>query len=177
MTFESIFVTVGTTQFDALIAEFCTPKVYEVLKSVGCKNLTIQHGRGKLDNEKFTELMKGIHVKTYDLKSSIAKDIEQADLVISHAGAGSCIDVLTAGRPLLVIINEGLADNHQTELAEQLCSDGYLFYCTPPQLAEALTKFDPKKLKPYEKGNVKEFVKFLDKFMFGDDIEDDNDED
>ncbi|WAQ94271.1 ALG13-like protein [Mya arenaria] len=44
--------------------------------------------------------------------------------------AGSCLETLGAGRKLLVVINEGLMDNHQLELANQLHLDGHLHYCT-----------------------------------------------
>lgn len=45
-------------------------------------------------------------------------------------GAGSCLEVLGAGKPLLVVINDKLMDNHQLELAKQLQADGHLLYCT-----------------------------------------------
>lgn len=164
MVFNNIFVTVGTTQFNALISFICTIEFYQVLKQLGCKKLTIQHGKGKV-NEQRLEEFKDIDVNTYELKSTIAKDVAQADLVISHAGAGSCIEVLRAGKPLLVVVNDQLADNHQVELAEQLCKDGYLHFCTPSQLTEALSNFDSSTLKKYEDGRVKEFVRYLDEFM------------
>lgn len=85
--------------------------------------------------------------------------------VISHAGAGSCIDVLTRGKPLLVVINETLMANHQMELAEQLSRDNYLVYTTVDQLAETLKSFDVAKLKKYDKGNVDKFIDYLDDAM------------
>ena len=45
-------------------------------------------------------------------------------------GAGSCLEVLEAGKPLVVVVNEKLMDNHQIELAQQLYNDGHLLYCT-----------------------------------------------
>lgn len=167
MPFENIFVTVGTTQFDALIQKISSTELRETFKQIGCKKLTIQTGTGDVPTD-LKEIYGSdgtITLKTYELKSSIAKDIEQADLVISHAGAGSCIEVLRAEKPMLTVINDKLADNHQVELAEQLCKEGYLFFCTPKRLAEALKQLDPTKLKKYEEGHVKDFVQYLDKFM------------
>uniref|UniRef100_A0A336LA32 UDP-N-acetylglucosamine transferase subunit ALG13 n=1 Tax=Culicoides sonorensis TaxID=179676 RepID=A0A336LA32_CULSO len=167
MPFENIFVTVGTTQFEALIKKIATTELRETFKEIGCKKLTIQTGTGDVPSDIYEIYGSDgtITLKTYELKSSIAKDIEQADLVVSHAGAGSCIEVLRAGKPLLTVTNDELADNHQVELAEQLCNEGYLFFCTPKKLDFALRLFDASKLKKYEEGNVKEFVKYLDKFM------------
>lgn len=101
----------------------------------------------------------------YDYKNSLASDISDADLVISHAGAGSCLEVLEAGKPLLVVTNNQLMDNHQAELANALQKRGYAFACTPDTLLEALENLDPKRLNPYEKGDVKILLNFLDRVM------------
>lgn len=45
-------------------------------------------------------------------------------------GAGSVLDALGAGKPLLVVVNDQLMSNHQVELAQRLYQDGYLHYCT-----------------------------------------------
>lgn len=85
--------------------------------------------------------------------------------MISHAGAGTCIDVLTKGKPLIVVINDTLMNNHQVELAEQLSKDNYLNHTTVSQLPAMLKSFDFTKLKTYEKGNVDKFVEYLDDVM------------
>ncbi|KAJ8974502.1 hypothetical protein NQ317_018098 [Molorchus minor] len=87
---------------------------------------------------------------------NFVNEIQSSDLIISHAGAGTCLEVLRQKRPLIVVINEDLMDNHQTELAEQLCNDGYLYYSICDTLCEVLQK-DLSKLKPYPEP---------DKFLF-----------
>lgn len=48
---------------------------------------------------------------------------------VSLVGAGSCLETLEKGKPLIVVINDKLMDNHQLELAKQLHRDGYVLYC------------------------------------------------
>jgi len=38
------------------------------------------------------------------------------------------LEVLGAGKPLVVVINEDLMANHQMELASKLFDEGHLFY-------------------------------------------------
>ncbi|XP_009958580.1 PREDICTED: UDP-N-acetylglucosamine transferase subunit ALG13 homolog, partial [Leptosomus discolor] len=68
-------------------------------------------------------------VEVFRFKDSLAQDLERADLVISHAGAGSCLETLEKGKPLIVVINEKLMDNHQLELAKQLHRGGHVLCC------------------------------------------------
>lgn len=48
---------------------------------------------------------------------------------VSSVGAGSCLEALEKGKPLIVVINEKLMNNHQLELAKQLHKDGHVLYC------------------------------------------------
>lgn len=50
-------------------------------------------------------------------------------LSVSSVGAGSCLETLEKGKPLIVVINEKLMNNHQLELAKQLHKDGHVLYC------------------------------------------------
>lgn len=168
--FPNVFVTVGTTRFDELITALFTDNVLSALHQIGCKKLTIQFGNGFEIAESAIETAKqqfGIDCEYYRLKPTISDDIRKSNLVVSHAGAGSCIEVLSAKKPLLVVINENLMDNHQTELAEQLFNDGYLFYCTPKTLSETLKNQHGAlaSLREYEPGNVRAFVKHLNDLM------------
>lgn len=170
--FPSIFVTVGTTRFDELIDAIITDELLTLLQRVQCKLLKIQYGAGKsIDTDAIERVRRqySINIECYDLKANILADINASDLVISHAGAGSCIEVLTSKRPLIVVVNERLMNNHQTELAQQLFIDGYLLYCSTQTLANALNDLDIKisQLKPYEPGhrNMIKFVHHLNTVM------------
>lgn len=125
---KTVFVTVGTTSFDDLIESITCPETVQALKARGYERLVLQVGRGSLLPA--ADSCPHVRLEAFRFKSSIAEDIEQADLVISHAGAGSCLEVLGAGKPLLVVVNDKLMDNHQLELARQLHMDSHLLYCT-----------------------------------------------
>jgi len=172
LTFANVFLTVGTTRFDDLVDVALSHEALVLLKEHGCRQLTVQYGAGKaIDAQDVDGIWKthAIKVDCYDFKANIASDIASSDLVLSHAGAGSCIEVLTAKKPLIVVVNDKLMHNHQVELAQQLHIDGYLCYCTPNTLTDLLEHLDHRmtSLKPYEPihGNMAKFVDNLKSLM------------
>lgn len=169
---HSVFVTVGTTQFPDLIDAIVSDEILTRLQQVQCKVLRIQYGAGKPIDTTTTDRIQqqySIRVECFDFKANILADIASSDLIVSHAGAGSCIEVLTAKKPLIVVVNDRLMHNHQTELAQQLSIDGYLLYCSPNTLADTMNDLDRKltSLKPYESGhnNMTKFVNHLNTIM------------
>lgn len=168
--FNRIFITVGTTQFNELIRTILSDDTLQQFTKLHCKNLVIQYGTGdEIPQSVIDSALQnhGIRIDCYRLKAQILDDIRDSDLVISHAGAGSCIEVLNAGKPLVVVVNDRLMDNHQTELAEQLYKDGYLLFCTPNSLLETINDLDKQveTLRPYERGNTNKFVNHLNALM------------
>ncbi|NXG64628.1 ALG13 transferase, partial [Hemiprocne comata] len=101
----------------------------------------------------------------FRFKDSLAEDLRRADLVISHAGAGSCLETLEEGKPLVVVINDKLMNNHQLELAKQLHRDGHVLYCNCSTLVETLRTMDLTTLKPFPPGQPEKFALFLDKVV------------
>ncbi|XP_063169430.1 UDP-N-acetylglucosamine transferase subunit ALG13 homolog [Candoia aspera] len=158
---KSAFVTVGTTSFDELITAVTAPEATQALQDLGYNKLVLQVGRGKECPDSFSTATFTLEV--FRFKNSLSEDVERAELVISHAGAGSCLEVLEAGKPLLVVINDKLMDNHQLELARQLHKDGHLFYCTSRTLVDMLKSMDLSTLKPFLPGQPEKFAAFLDK--------------
>ncbi|XP_033109501.1 UDP-N-acetylglucosamine transferase subunit ALG13 homolog [Anneissia japonica] len=157
------FVTVGTTSFDAVIETVSSLPITTQLERLGYTKVILQIGRGTFEPEKISR--RDFRLEYYRYKDSITEDIKQADLIISHAGAGSVMETLEAGKPLIVVVNELLMGNHQIELAYQLYEDGHLQYCTCSTLLDTLKNFDESNLKPYPKGQPENFARFLDKAM------------
>ncbi|XP_038159907.1 UDP-N-acetylglucosamine transferase subunit ALG13 homolog [Cyprinodon tularosa] len=160
---KTVFVTVGTTRFDELIESVTSPEVTRILKARGYERLVLQVGRGAFVPD--ADSCAHLSVEAFRFKDSIAEDMRQADLIISHAGAGSCLEALGAGKPLLVVVNDKLMDNHQLELARQLHMDHHLLYCTCSTLIETLKNMDLSVLQPFPPGQPKNFADFLDKAL------------
>lgn len=178
---KRVFVTVGTTKFPKLIDTVTTKDVLETLIALNYNFVQIQTGKDfssvHIDPEiTFTsKIIKDSDSTTLTFADKITlkydqyfenfeKEIENCDLVISHAGAGTCLEVLYKRKPLIVVINEDLMDNHQIELADELEKNGYLFYCTCNSLKDALKK-DFAQLKVYPKSKDFVFSNFVDKCM------------
>ncbi|NXW16420.1 ALG13 transferase, partial [Circaetus pectoralis] len=103
----------------------------------------------------------------FRFKDSLAGGLRRADLVISHAGGGPsfCLETLEEGKPLIVVTNEKLMNNHQLELAKQLHRDGHVLYCNCRYGAATLQSMDLGGLKPYPPGQPEKWGGFLDKVV------------
>jgi len=108
----------------------------------------------------------GFHkIETFGISLSIGEYMQLADLVISHAGAGSVLEALEKRKYLIVVTNDLLMDNHQIELAEQLYKDEHLYYCTCQNLLHIIRTMDLAKLKPFTNDKSAEIANFIDKIM------------
>lgn len=153
-----VFVTVGSTRFDALVQTVLSDHLLDVLRTKGYRSLDVQCGNSDFDPSLLRRDADDHWQRTGDpeasvwrFKPSLKEDYERADLIISHAGAlaasnhyparryqhercsspaspgsGTIIDVLRLGKPLIVIPNPTLLDNHQAELSDALEGLGHL---------------------------------------------------
>ena len=80
-------------------------------------------------------------------------------------GAGCISEALSCNKPLIVVVNEKLMDNHQFELAKQLAIDNYLIYCICDHLKDVLETKDFTSLKKYSPGDPKLLADFLDDIL------------
>ena len=157
---KRVFVTVGTTKFDKLIQTVSSPDILNHLLRLGYSYVQFQTGNSNFQRTNVPGLTTAYETYFDDFDDQI----ERANLIISHGGAGTCLEVLRKNKPLIIVINDSLMDNHQTELAEQLEEDGYLYQCMCHTLEDTLKK-DLGKLKPYSKPQNDAFKLYLDKCM------------
>ncbi|RCK60683.1 UDP-N-acetylglucosamine transferase subunit ALG13 [Candida viswanathii] len=152
----TVLVTTGATvTFTSLIETILTPEFISSLTNAGVTNLIIQYGNeikhskhistqffkkqlessdlvscGKFDASqdlnKIVLQNDSIKIVAFPYDSNISDFINKSDVVISHAGTGSIIDTLRNNKKLIVVVNDKLMDNHQSEIANEFAK---LQYC------------------------------------------------
>ncbi|KAL5729732.1 N-acetylglucosaminyldiphosphodolichol N-acetylglucosaminyltransferase [Ranunculus cassubicifolius] len=139
---RSVFVTVGTTSFDALVKTVDTQEVKEKLYSKGYTHLLIQMGRGSFIPTNCIHLYNMLFL-----------------------GSGSIFESLRLGKPLIVVVNEDLMDNHQSELAEELAERKHLFCGSPQTLLDTIETMDLDALTSYPPADAKPLAKLINRFL------------
>ena len=87
--------------------------------------------------------------------------MSQADLIISHAGAGSILEGLKLRKRMIVVVNSTLMHNHQQELAQELDQRKHLVATTPDMLCKALMTMRDCELLPMPDADTNIFPRFL----------------
>jgi len=137
----NVFVTVGTTSFDPLVE-------------------TVD--QGKYASSALIQIADGIYEPTvaqwFTFQPGIQKHIDQADVVVCHAGAGSIFRLLESGIVPLVVPNTVRRDKHQLEIARWLQRNRYAVVAmSPSQVNEKLDSYPDA---------VKKCVAFSEKRFF-----------
>lgn len=157
-----VFVTVGTTKFDALVRALDSDACLRALADRGCTHLLLQIGHGEHEPRAQSAAAPGLHVSFYRHNPQYKTDVARADLVISHAGAGSIMDALSLQKKLVVVVNTALMDNHQTELAEAMAEQKYCVATTCDALVETLRTMDLSALQAYPDPDEDAFPRLVD---------------
>ena len=66
------------------------------------------------------KMSNGLQVETFQYAPNLEGYMRQAELIISHAGAGSLFEAMRMGKPLIAVPNPILMHNHQAELVSDL---------------------------------------------------------
>lgn len=133
----TLLVTVGSTSFPALTDFLTSDKVQDELHQIGVHRAIIQYGTHKPSTPNSTTTttistpIETTHVKVvkpeltmFDYAQSLSAHMAAASVVVSHAGAGTILEAIDLGKPLVVVINSALMDDHQTELARAMALRG-----------------------------------------------------
>jgi beta-1,4-N-acetylglucosaminyltransferase len=130
-----IFVTVGTTEFDALVMAMdrLAPSLQEPV--------VMQIGNGQYEPQ---------HGEFFRFAASLATYYEEADLVVAHGGFGTTMEVLYGHRPLVSVSNPDRYDGHQEDILAELARSGHLVWCQDmDRLGEAIAEARSTELAPY----------------------------
>ena len=153
----TVFITVGTTEFDTLIKSIDTASFLATLHKHGFTCLNIQIGRGAYEPNYLTNengASYNINISWFRFKANLSDDMNNADLIISHCGAGSILEAVTLKKQLIVVVNTSLQDNHQAELAEALVEGSYCLSAYPENVIDI---FCQTMLEPLNGGQKKSF--------------------
>jgi UDP-N-acetylglucosamine transferase subunit ALG13 len=131
-----IFVTVGTTDFDALVES-----VDRLAPKLGLE-VVAQIGRGQYEPR---------NIRWFRTAPSLEPYYRDADVVISHGGLGTVIEVASLGKPLLALSNPDRYDRHQDDLLGYMERQGHLLWCRDLASLEAsLQRVRAMESRPYE---------------------------
>ncbi|CAE6481818.1 unnamed protein product [Rhizoctonia solani] len=175
-TAKCVFVTVGSTKFDDLAHSVLSTTVLEALHARQFRKMVLQCGNSDVkeyvrgstigDHQwRWNDETTNIEVSVWRFNPELSKYFREADLVISHAGSGTILEVLRLPKPLIVVPNETLLDNHQVELADALSELGHLFSATPRTLPKAIAAYDESVLKEFPQFDGSKFSAIMDEEM------------
>lgn len=163
---KTLFITTGATVvFEDLIKVVLTDEfLAQVVFQWGFTQMKLQFGVGGLGESLFLKKFpkaerrgkewdvdwKSLKISGFAFTNDMNSVVSSSDLVISHAGTGSILDVLRQDKKLVVVINENLMDNHQSEIAKVLEDGGHLIKTTVllENILKSLKKADEMTFTP-----------------------------
>jgi len=162
---STAIVTVGSTKFDELIRAVDSRDFLSALQGLGIARLKVQRGAGQYQpvnlGTRDQPALPGFEVDVVEYSPDLPTELRQAALVISHAGAGTVLDCLLAGRRLVVVPNEGLMANHQVQLGQALQEQRVLFCFRVKTLLPSLKEADFSSLRRFPEKSSPVFAKLL----------------
>ncbi len=131
-----IFVTVGSTDFDALVS-----KMDELAYSLDV-DIVAQIGLGSYVP---------LHMDYFRFEPSLERYYERADLVVGHGGLGTIVEALSWGKKLVCVVNPAVYDRHQEDLLHVFEQRSNLVWCKDIEnLGQAIQEAQQRDLAPYQ---------------------------
>ncbi len=146
-----IFVAIGTTYFDELVA------YVDKLSPTLSEEVVMQIGRSQYVPK---------NCRYFRFEPSLTPYYQQASLIVSHGGLGIVTEVLNLGKPLVTVEDPHQPGRHQREILTVWEEAGHLVWCkNMDELPQAMVKAQTR-LIPYEPPvcHIQEIIiDFLDK--------------
>lgn len=130
-----IFVTVGTTDFDALVRKM------DALAASLDEPVVAQIGRGVYEPDQ---------MEHFRFAPSLDPYYERARIVVAHGGLGTLIEVMQRGIRLVGLSNPDRYDRHQDDLLRTFEAAGHMIWCRNLEdLPQALLEASQRRFVPY----------------------------
>ncbi|CDR94155.1 glycosyltransferase family protein 28, putative [Babesia bigemina] len=108
---RQVLVTVGTTCFDGLIEAVDNVETQLELKRLGYTHIYYQIGRSSRVIQQNILVTRSVR-----FEEDFVERLRESELVISHMGAGTIIDIFRLKKKAIFVPNNNVADNHQMQL-------------------------------------------------------------
>ena len=109
-----IFITVGTTDFDALVA------AGDALAATASEPVIIQIGHGDVEPQQ---------AEWFRFAPSLDAYYARADVVVTHGGLGTLTELLHRGQRVVGVSNPDRFDRHQDQILRAFEQAGHLIWC------------------------------------------------
>ncbi len=139
-----IFVTVGTTSFNTLIKAIDETKIND--------KVIIQKSDGSYLPKNY---------EFFEYTNEIKKYYSEAEIIITHGGAGSIFKLVGMGKKVIGVANEERTDKHQSDILKKMADENYLIWCKDlTKINEAITKAKKTNFKKYTppECNIAEYI-------------------
>jgi len=130
-----VFITVGTTDFDALV------RAVDSSHWIGDYAGAFQIGEGAHEPTSLPFVR---------FAPSLDQYFDKADVVVSHGGMATTMEVLRRGLPLVSVSNDDRRDGHQDDILSELEAGGHLVWCRSlDQIGASVERAATTELTPY----------------------------
>ncbi|WP_318422585.1 PssE/Cps14G family polysaccharide biosynthesis glycosyltransferase [Photobacterium leiognathi] len=149
-----VFVTVGTTTFDSLIRySDIAASIYDKYEFVFQK--------AKSDYIPINGL-------SFEFVDNIDEYYNNADIVITHAGAGTIYRLLELNKKVIVVPNLERVDKHQLDIAQYMGDNKHLLVCYElnnlSNIIEESNSFNPRQYLKKHFFKDKEIIDFIKEY-------------
>ncbi|MER2599570.1 MAG: PssE/Cps14G family polysaccharide biosynthesis glycosyltransferase [Caldilineales bacterium] len=130
-----LFITVGTTDFDPLVA------AGDALAAQTGERVVIQIGHGEVEPQ---------HAEWLRFALSLEPYYDQAEVVITHGGLGTLTELLHRGQRVVGVSNPDRFDRHQDQILQAFSQANHLIWCQDlKELALAVEQARSAHFTPY----------------------------